>query len=201
MPPPRSARAGVLAVLLAAACLLGADFSRPDPATFKLGKTSEQEIRDRFGEPSAENSTQVEGRLVTRLQYAYVEVRSTVIPVRSMVYSFHEGRLVGFEYLSSFVADETVFDEASVKRIKRGETTRAEVLGLVGTPTGQFIYPSPAVRTPGRHADVYGYSRTDKIASSRTLDAISKVLIVTFDDRDVVVETSLVITSTSNEMR
>jgi|HubBroStandDraft_6_1064221.scaffolds.fasta_scaffold59108_3 hypothetical protein len=201
MPPPRSARSGVLAVLLAAACLLGADFSRPDPATFKLGKTSEQEIRDRFGEPSAENSTQVEGRLVTRLQYAYVEVRSTVIPVRSMVYSFHEGRLVGFEYLSSFVADETVFDEASVKRIKRGETTRAEVLGLVGKPTGQFIYPSPAVRTPGRHADVYGYSRTDKIASSRTLDAISKVLIVTFDDRDVVVETSLVITSTSNEMR
>jgi len=201
MPSPRSARLRVLAAILAGACLLGADFKRPDPASFTLGTTTEQEIRERFGEPSGETTVKVEGKAVARLQYTYVEVRSTVIPVRTIVFAFHEGRLVGFDYSSSFVADETVFDEAAASRIKRLESTRAEVLALVGKPTGQYIYPSTVVKTPGRHADVYSYSRTDKVSSTGTLNAFSKVLIVTFDDRDLVIETSLSITSTSHATR
>jgi len=201
MTPSRSARVGILTALLAGACLLGADFSRPDPATFTLGTTTEQEIRARFGKPDGQVISRVGDRVVATLRYAHAEARSTVVPARSMVYTFHEGRLVGFDYSSSFPADQTAFDETLAKRIKRGETSRAEVLDLVGKPTGQFIYPSAYVTTPGRRADVYSYSRSEKLPPGSTLETITKVLVVTFDDRDVVIETSLVVTSISKPIQ
>ena len=201
MTPRRSARARILAAVLAAACLLGADFGRPDPASFTLGQTTEQEIQARFGKPDGRATARVGDKLVTTLRYAYAEARSTVVPVRTMAYAFHEGRLVGFDYMSSFAADQTGFDELTVKRIKRGETTRAEVLALVGKPTGQFVYPSSYATTPGRRADVYSHSRSEKLFSGVTLETTTKVLTITFDDHDVVVETSLVITSSSKPLK
>jgi hypothetical protein len=201
MTPPRSVRAGILAAVLAGACLLGADFSRPDSASFALGKTSEQEIRQRFSEPDSQATALVGDKVVTILRYAHAEARTTVVLARAMAYTFHEGRLVGFDYSSSFAIDQTVFDESAVKRIKRGEATRAEVTALVGKPTGQFIYPSPYATTPGRRVDVYSYSRTESAPATGTLETANKVLAITFDDRDVVVETSLVLASTSKALK
>lgn len=197
----RSVRCGLLAVFLAAACLLGADFNRPDPASFTLGKTTEQEIRQRFGPPDGQDSSQVGDQPVTVLRYTYTAMTADLVAARAMVYMFHRGRLVGFDYSSSFAADQTAFDESAAKRIKRGETTRAETLVLLGNPTGQFIYPSAYATRPGRRADVYSYSRTDRTSSGATLDQVSRVLALVFDDRDVVVETSLVTTSTSRALR
>ena len=198
MSPPPSARARVAALVLAGVCLLGADFSRPDPASFTLGTTTEQEIRQRFGTPSRQATARVGDKLVTTLQHTYVEVRSTALPARAMTYTFHEGRLVGFD--CSFVVDDTAFDESVTKKIKRGESTRAEVLALTGRPTGRFIYPSPQATTPGRRADVYGYSRSERLASGQTIETTNKVLAIVFDNRDVVVEISLVITSISKPL-
>ena len=201
MSPLASARARVVALVLAGACLLGADFSRPDPATFTLGTTTEVEIRERFGQPYGQSTAQVGNRQVTTLQYTYVEVRSTAIPARTMTYTFHEGRLVGFDYSSSFVVDETAFDESIARKIKRGETTRAEVLTLAGKPTGQFIYPSLQAPSPGRRAYVYGYSRSERLPSDLTIETTHKVLTIAFDDHDVVLEYSLVTTSISKPLR
>ena len=200
MSPLPSARDRVVALVMAGACLLWADFSRPDPASFTLGSTTEQEIRQRFGAPYGQATARVGDKLVTTLQYTYVEVRSTALPARAMTYTFHEGRLVGFDYSSSFVVDETAFDESVAKEIKRGESTRAEVLALAGPPTGRFIYPSPQAPAPGRHAYVYGYSRSERLPSGRTIETTNKVLAIAFDDRDVVVEISLVITSISKPL-
>jgi hypothetical protein len=195
MMPRRSPRARILAVLLAGACLLGADFGRPDPATITLGKTTEQEIRARFGQPGGQGVTQVGERLVTTLRYTYAEPRSAAVPVRTMTYSFHEGRLVGFDYVSSFEADRTGFDETAVKQIKRGESTRAQVLALVGKPTGQYIYPSPYATIPGRHTDTYSSLHNEKLPPGNTIETTARLLTVTFDQRDVVLETNLVTTT------
>ena len=201
MMPRMSARVGILAAVLAGACLLGADFSRPDPASFTLGQTTEQEIRARFGKPAGQATVRVGDKLVTTLRYAYAEARSIAVPVRTMAYAFHEGRLVGFDYMSSFATDQTAFDELALKRIKRGETTRTEALDLVGKPTGQFIYPSFYATAPGRRADVYSHSRSEKVSSGATLETTTKVLTVTFDERDVVVETTLVITTSTKPLK
>ena len=194
MTPRRSARVAILAAVLAGACLLGADFGRPDPASFTLGQTTEAEIRARFGKPAGETAARVGGKLVTTLRYAYAEARSIAVPVRTMSYAFHEGRLVGFDYMSSFAADQTAFDELALKRIKRGETTRTETLDLVGKPTGQFVYPSFYATAPGRRADVYSHSRSEKLSAGVTLETTTKVLTITFD-------TSLVITTSSKPLK
>ena len=201
MTPRRSERVGILAAVLAGACLLGADFSRPDPASFTLGETTEQEIRARFGKPAGEAATRVAGKLVTTLRYSYAEARSIAVPVRTMAYAFHEGRLVGFDYMSSFAADQTAFDELALKRIKRGETTRPEALDLVGKPGGQFIYPSAYATAPGRRADVYSHSRSEKLSAGVTLETTTKVLAIMFDEHDVVVEATLVITTSSKPLK
>jgi len=201
MTPRPAARVAILAVVLAGACLLGADFSRPDPASFTLGQTTEQEIRARFGKPSGQVNARVGDKLVTTLRYAYAEARSVAVPVRIMAYAFHEGRLVGFDYMSSFAADQTVFDELAVKRIRRGISTRAEVLDLLGKPSGQFIYPSSYAGTPGHHADVYSHSRSEKLSSGVTLETTTKVLTIVFDEHDVVAETHLVVTTSSKPLK
>ena len=201
MTPHRSARAQLLAAVLAATCLLGTDFARPDPASFALGQTTEAEIRARFGKPSGEAAARVAGKLVTTLRYAYAEARSIAVPVRTMAYAFHEGRLVGFDYMSSFAADQTAFDELALKQVKRGETTRTEALDLLGKPSGRYIYPSAYADAPGRHADVYSHSRSEKLSGGITLETTTKVLTVTYDEHDVVVETNLVITTSSKPLK
>jgi hypothetical protein len=201
MTPRRSVRVGILTVVLAGACLLGADFSRPDPGSFTPGQTTEQEIRARFGKPAGEAAARIGGKLVTTLRYAYAEARSIAVPVRTMAYAFHEGRLVGFDYMSSFSADQTGFDELALKRIKRGETTRIEALDMVGKPSGQFIYPSAYATAPGRRADVYSHSRSEKLSSGVTLETTTKVLAIMFDEHDVVVEATLVITTSSKPLK
>jgi hypothetical protein len=199
MPPLPSACVRFVALVVAGLCLLGADFARPDPASFALGSTTEAEIRQRFGNPYGQTTSRVGDRVVTTLQYTYAEPRTGVIPARAMTYSFYEGRLVGFDYSSSFGADETAFDDKVVKRIKRGETTRTEVLAIAGPPTGQFIYPTPQATVPGRRAYVYGYSRSERLAPA-TLETANKVLTITFDDHDVVAELSLVMTTISRPL-
>ena len=199
MPSLPSACVRFVALVLAGLCLLGADFARPDPASFTLGSTTEAEIRQRFGNPYGQTTSRVGDRVVTTLQYTYAEPRTGVIPARAMTYSFYDGRLVGFDYSSSFGADETAFDEKVVKRIKRGETTRTEVLAIAGPPTGQFIYPTPQATVPGRRAYVYGYSRSERLAPA-TLETANKVLTITFDDHDVVAELSLVMTTISRPL-
>jgi hypothetical protein len=201
MSSTRSVRLRILAVVLAAGCLVAADFSRPDPAGFTLGKTTEQEIRQRFGQPNGQATGQVGDQTVLVLQYTHIETVGDQVAARAMVYTFNGGRLVGFDYSSSFAADRTTFDEAAAKQIKRGQTTRAETRRLLGAPTGQFIYPSAYVPVPGRRADVYSYTRTERTSAGATLDQVSRVLALVFDERDVVVETSLVTTSTARPLQ
>ena len=190
-----------LAILSAGFCLLGADFGRSDLASLVLGQTTEQQARERFGDPARQSTSQVAEKVVTSFHYSHAEPRSTLVPSRAMVLSFHEGTLVGFDFTSSFTVDDTNFAEAPAREIKRGVTTRAEVHRLVGRPAGEFVFPSPAVRVAGQRADIYNSSRTTRIAESGTLETTTKYLLVTFDERDVVIETNLSLTTTSKPTR
>ena len=190
-----------LAILSAGFCLLGADFGRGDLASLVLGQTTEQQARERFGDPARQSTNKVADKVVTSLHYSHAEPRSTLVPSRAMVLSFHDGTLVGFDFTSSFTVDDTNFAEGAAREIKRGVTTRAEVHRLVGQPAGEFVFPSPAVRVAGQRADVYNSSRTTRAAEPRTLETTAKYLLVTFDEHDVVIETNLSLTTTSKPLR
>lgn len=181
----------MLTMVLCAGCASGADFKRPDAASFQLGQTSEKEVRARYGNPRGETTLVKNDKTIKVLSYAHPEAAPYVekIPVRAMTYSFHEGKLVGFDYSSSFSSDKTDFDEALVSQIVQGKTMQDPVMALLGKPTGMFI--QPLVKDPGRHAYVYSYSRTDEDPFATHFRRRTKTLVVTFDDKGAVVEKSL----------
>jgi hypothetical protein len=102
---------GLLAARILTACSADTDFKRPDAATFQLGRRTEKEIRERFGEPRSQATIQANDRTIKVLRYVYAEAAPYVekVPARAMVYSFHEGTLVGFDYSSSFSSDKTAY--------------------------------------------------------------------------------------------
>jgi hypothetical protein len=181
----------LLVMMLFAGCASGVDFKRPDAANLNLGLTSEKEIRDRYGDPRGETTLLKNEKTIKVLSYAHAEAAPYVekIPVRAMTYSFHEGRLVGFDYSSSFSSDKTDFDDGLVTQIVQGETTKDQVVALLGKPTGMLI--QPMVKEPGQQAYVYSYSRTDKDPFATHFRRTTKTLVVTFDGKGIVVEKNL----------
>ena len=191
---------GIFAICVAltfmAACSSGTDFKRPTAASLELGKTTEQEIQARYGEPRKRGTVQVDDKTIKTMVYTYAEAAPYVekVPVRVMVYSLHQSALVGFDYSSSFSSDKTDFDESLVNKIVRGQTTQSQVVELLGQPTGMFIYPSALVKTPGHRAYTYSYTRTNKGPFGGNLSTTSKAVTITFDEQNVVTETKVAVT-------
>src|SRR5712691_6068489 len=136
--------------LMALAALLngcaGRDFVRPSADSLALGKTTYAEIVARYGSPSREGTMLKNEQTVKTITYAYATKAGTplvsgVTPARAAAFYFNDLVLVGHEFASSFQEDHTDFDETKVTRIKKGETTRAQVVELMGTPTGTYIFP------------------------------------------------------------
>lgn len=191
----RSRRLLVVAglALLAGACAGQKELTRPEPGTLQLGKTTEAEIRSRFGEPRGVATRLVNEVPVKTFSYSHADspVDVSVVPVRVMVVMFTDDVLVGYHYLSSFAADATDFDETRVGRIRRGQTTARQVLELMGQPGGEYIPPLARVR--GGRAYVYGYSRTENVAGGK-LATKTKTLVVNFDPTGVVFDVDLSLT-------
>ncbi len=88
-----------------------------------MGKTTEADLRQRFGD-----------------RYAHAAGAASLVggvtPARGQGFYFWNAVLVGHEFTSSFDEDKTDFDASKVQQIKSGETTEAEVLALLGKPQG-----------------------------------------------------------------
>ncbi len=158
---------------LAAGCSSeGRDFTRPPQGALLLGVTTPAEIVAAFGEPAERheepgNITTIDNfealkprpdglrratvkGSIERLRYAFT--RATMVSlgnqatarIRLLDLSFWNGKLVAYNFSSSFNEDATDFDEAKVGALTRGRTSASDVLNLFGTPGGQGIYPSVA---------------------------------------------------------
>ena len=201
--------AAVIAVaIVATACAAGTGLIKRPDASFELGKTTEPEIRERYGSPRpglnrrGERTFISHGRTIKVLHYVYSEFTPFVekVPSRVLICYFSEGTLIGFDYSSSFSDDKTDFDESLVGGIRPDETTQADVVALLGQPTGRFIYPASVVKTPDQQAYVYSYGRTDVPLAWRVnpfdlgpmFTIRAKTLIILFNGGGVVVETNLI---------
>jgi hypothetical protein len=152
-----------VALLLAAlgGCA-GRDFTRPPADTLALGKTTEREIRQRFGDPYRQGTALRNGETMKSLTYAYAagagSLAGGLTPSRGIGFYFWSDVLVGHEFTSSFDEDKTDFDVTKVPQIRKGETTEATVTALLGPAPGGYIYPMIADKAA--HALVYVYTQT-----------------------------------------
>jgi hypothetical protein len=179
--------------LLAGACAAEKELKRPEPGTLQLGKTTEAEIRSRFGEPRGVGTRLINDWPIRTYSYSHADspVDVQVVPVRVMVFMFANGVLVGYHYLSSFAGDTTDFDETKAGRIQRRQTTAKQVVELMGLPGGEYVHP--LARVPGGRAYVYGYARTENVPDGK-LTTKTKTLVVNFDPTGVVFDVDLSLT-------
>jgi|SRR5215470_6191153 len=169
----------LLCALLVAGCA-GTDFVKPQPDSLKLGATTEAQIRAQFGSPFSEGSKLRNGEMVKTLAYAYANVGgeplvSGVTPARGINFYFFGGTLVGYEFMSSFKADNTYYDHSKVTNLRKGTTSRAEVVSLLGEPHGAYMFPMIKEK-PGQ-GSVYAYTET------KGFTPYAKILVVSFDGR------------------
>ena len=127
--------AAALAIALLAGCA-GTNFKRPEPQDLVVGKSNAADIQRVMGSAQQTGEGLQNEQKVQTLRYAYAEGAGQgrypgVVPARAMVFTTHNELLVAQEFVSSFQADATEFDESKVGAIVKGKTTRAEVLALL----------------------------------------------------------------------
>jgi hypothetical protein len=177
----------IAAMGLALAGCAGNNFVRPDPSSFVLGKTTQQEISQRMGKPYRSGTVDKNGKSLQSFSYAYANVGGDslykgVTAARSQGFYFADGTLVGTEYSSSFKADGSDFDESRVAMLEKGKSTKNDVISLFGPPGGEYIAP---LATSDR-ALVYMYSQTK--GSAFNLRFYLKSLVVSYNEAGTVTD-------------
>lgn len=178
----------LVSLLLVLAGCAGRDFIRPSSETFKLGQASYSEVIQKMGEPRRAGDVLKNGKNVKSITYSYASkggepLEQGVIPARALAYYFYNDTLVGQDFISSFKSDNTNFDDSKVGSIKKGQTTRREVIQLLGDPTASFI--PPMVKETSGEAIGYTYQATSGSVFSG-LRSFIKILRVSFDDKGLV---------------
>jgi outer membrane protein assembly factor BamE (lipoprotein component of BamABCDE complex) len=183
-------------VTLIAGCA-GTNFVRPQPDALVLGKTTYQEVLRQFGEPYRKGTAVQEGLSVTTIAYSYSSATAGtglggITPGRTIAFSFVNDVLVGYDFISSYEADSTDFDETKLGQIEKGRTTRAQVEALLGRPGGMYAYP--LIKNKSEQALVYSYLKMT--SGPFSVDMYQKKLVVVLDSNGVVTDVAF---STSGE--
>jgi hypothetical protein len=174
---------------LALAGCAGTNFVRPEPSSFMLGKTTQQEVTQRMGKAYRVGTLQKNGQTLQTASYAYASVGGEalytgVTGARSQGFYFLDGALVGTEFSSSFKADGTDFDESKVGKLEKGKSTRSDVLALFGPAGGDYM--APLITSPQDRALVYTYFQSK--GSAFNMRFYKKVLVISYDASGVVTD-------------
>lgn len=170
----------------------GRNFVRPKPDSLSLGNTTYEDVISQFGQPYREG-TQLKNEIYLKtISYAYSTAGGTpmfdgVTPGRSVGFSFMDDILVGHVFNSSYKEDSSYFDDTKINQIKKGETTKAEVIKLLGDRYGEYIYP--LIEKKNEKALVYQYTQVK--GSAFNLKIYIKTLIVTLDQNAIVSDVNL----------
>lgn len=169
-------------------CGAGRNFIRPSSDTFKLGQTTKLQVLQKMGEPGRVGDILKNEKPIKSITYVYANalgepLEMGVIPARSLMYYFYNDTLVGQTFLSSFKSDNSNFDDTKIGSIKKGQTSRAEVIQLLGNPTALYI--QPIVKAPSDDALGYTY-QTYRRGEWNGSTIFIKSLRVSFDGKGIV---------------
>jgi outer membrane protein assembly factor BamE (lipoprotein component of BamABCDE complex) len=185
-------------ILLASVWMLltgcaGTNFVHMSENALVLGQTSSDQIKASLGSPAQQGVLTKNGQQITTFSYVYAQsiggdaAADDVIPVRNQTFFFFNDKLVGYNFTSSWKNDCTDFDSTRVSAIKKGVSTRSDVVSLFGAPGGKSIYP--LVANKGDEGMTYLYFQTTK-RKVFIINSYLKTLIVTFDKQGIVTDVS-----------
>ncbi len=182
----------LLLTFLLAACG-GREFVRPQNESLSLGSTTYGQVIQSYGEPRRTGTVTRDGIPLKSITYAYsVAVPfTTKLSSRAMVFLFEKDTLVSYDYISSFEDEKGAanYDDEKVKQIKKGDK-KSKVLGLFGKPGGESIYPVASQK--GNSILRYSFMDTYRVPFLPTPRITRKVLTISFDSNDSVIDISSV---------
>lgn len=153
-----------LSALALAACTppMLTEVNQSRASELHLGLSSIADVKDRLsGGRLYEDDTEINGKQIHYLNYIHVKASLLDEPrARYQSYLFYNDKLVGIEKSSRFDEDSTDFNVEKAKEIKNG-MTRQQVIGLLGKPSGEFIYPIS--KNPGDSGIAYYNVRSRQI--------------------------------------
>jgi hypothetical protein len=167
---------------------------RPAPDTLAFGRATRADIKKLYGDPLPDPGLGEDQLLVlpynVKFDWKFNKGvhAGTEFPGNGQVFLFEDDVLVGEAYYSSFEADHTDFDETKVVSIVKGQTTRDQVLALIGQPSGRRLCPADALDNPTGLEYLYLSRRRHMGLSSRTW---IKWLSVQFDANGIVCDVRL----------
>ncbi len=165
----------------------GTNFVRVPDDALVLGQTTFEQITARLGPPFEEglltkNDHQIRSAIYIYISLGGLGAAERVIGVRAQGFYFSNNKLVGYEFNSSWKEDSTNFDSKKVAEIKKGESTRADVVRLLGNPGGRHVYPG----IPNKDEDAVSYAYNEHMGFLYDRNVHRKSLLVTFNKEGVV---------------
>lgn len=178
----------VAALVMFSGC--ASNFVRPASDKLTLGKSTSADITSLVGKPTSQTDSLVmNGEKTKVLTYYYndgAKFWGLIIPQRTLSYTLFNDTMVGQEFNSTMDGESTEFDGKKSTAIKKGVGTKADVIALLGKPSGEVIYP--VIKDKNGTGLVYAYSYA-RFAGMLTMYN-HYLLLVTFDDKNVVEDVS-----------
>jgi hypothetical protein len=145
--------ATLLVALVTGCASAGHHFNYAAADSLELGQMRSTEYRSVFGEkPTAlETRSTSDGQFeIARYTYAYADMSTT--ESRVLILEFKDGNLNAFQHLSSFNGDKTAAPVRDVGQIKKGVSTKDDVLRISWQTERQSKMPvtSPRFQEPLR---------------------------------------------------
>jgi len=187
----------VLALATTLAGCAGTDFVRPAEGSLVVGKSTTADVTAKLGAPYQTGELTKNEKQLKVYRYAYASTGGEaayegVTPARALALTFYEDKLSSQEFISSFKQDSSDFDSSKVAKIVKNKSTKAEVIALLGKPTGEAIYP--VIKGMTDKALVYSYSQFK--GSVFSPNVFSKMLTVSFNAQDIVTDVEFVTSGT-----
>lgn len=160
----------------------------PDNA-LTLGQTTSEQITAHLGPPGRVATVIKNDRQIKSITYFLgtsgdgSDDPEAAGASRSQAFYFFDNKLVGYEFASSWKEDSTNFDSRKVVKIKKGESTKEDIVRLFGKPGGEYIYPI----IPNRDEEALNYFyNIIKKSGSLEFKPYRKLLVITFNKEGIV---------------
>jgi|SRR5690242_16573706 len=180
----------LLLVFLLVACG-GREFVRPENESLILGSTTYDQIIKSYGEPRRTGTVTRNGIPLKSISYSYTVAVpfTTKLSSRAMLFMFENDALVSYDYISSFDDEKNTanYDDEKAKQITKGDR-KSRVIGILGKPGGESIYPIAS--TKGNSILRYSFMATYRVPFLPTPRITRRVLTITFDSNDAVIDIS-----------
>lgn len=185
-------------ILFSGCATVGKNFKSEQVNQLKIGVSKKADIINMFGEPFKATSGSSEGLDSEILSYVYAKGTMNSATVRVLSIELVDELINAYVFRSSMKEDLKDFDINSRKKIVAGESTKSDVIKLLGQPHGILKLPSKLINHDfggiykyedpknAKVAVVYNHSTTKKV--NGILQTHFKLLVVYLSESNTVID-------------